>query len=169
MSLGNILIPRLADWPLAIRASRTVIATVEERVAGPLQEEADWRLIPAIHLSALVHCPGGAAPTGYPGYYDLDEGQIALYLQSAKDPAAWADYLQKYVFQKFKPLSTRLHTRGRATHQVRATQRVALLYSAWVRGVVPALPLRSISPTLPPRRSPRRLRGAPPPGPGSSR
>ena len=43
---GNILIPRLADWPLAIRASQTVIATVEERVAGPLREEADWRLVP---------------------------------------------------------------------------------------------------------------------------
>ena len=100
MIWGNILIPRLADWPLAIRASRTVIATVEERVAGPLQEEAEWRLIPAIHLSALVHCPGGAAPTGYPGYYDLDEAQLALYLQSAKDAAAWDDYLQKYVFQK---------------------------------------------------------------------
>ncbi len=98
--MGNILIPRLADWPLAIRASRTVIATVEERVAGPLQEEADWRLIPAIHLSALVHCPGGAAPTGYPGYYDLDEAQMALYLKSAKDAAAWADYLQKFVYQK---------------------------------------------------------------------
>ncbi len=98
--LGNILIPRASDWALAIRASRTVIATVEERVAGPLQEEADWRLIPAIQLSALVHCPGGAAPTGYPGYYDLDEGQMALYLQSAKDPAAWDDYLQRYVFQK---------------------------------------------------------------------
>ncbi len=97
---GNLLIPRLADWPLAIRAARTVIATVEERVAGPLQEEADWRLIPAIHLSALVLCPGGAAPTGYPGYYDLDEGQMALYLQSAKDAAAWADYLQRYVFKK---------------------------------------------------------------------
>jgi glutaconate CoA-transferase subunit A len=97
---GNLLIPRLADWPLAIRASRLVIATVEERLAGPLREDADWRLVPAIHVSALVHCPGGAAPTGFPGYYGLDEAQIALYLQSAKDPAAWDDYLQKYVFQK---------------------------------------------------------------------
>jgi glutaconate CoA-transferase subunit A len=97
---GNILIPRLADWPLAIRASQTVIATVEERVAGPLREDSDWRLVPAIHLSALVRCPGGAAPTGYPGYYDLDEGQIGLYLQSAKDPAAWDAYLQKYIFQE---------------------------------------------------------------------
>jgi glutaconate CoA-transferase subunit A len=96
---GNILIPRLADWPLAIRASRRVIATVEERQAGPLREDADWRLVPAIHVSALVHCPGGAAPTGYPGYYDLDEAQIALYLRSARDPATWAEYLQKYVHQ----------------------------------------------------------------------
>lgn len=97
---GNILIPRLADWPLAIRASRTVIATVEERVAGPLQEEADWRLVPAIHFRALVHNPGGAAPTSYPGYYDLDEEQMALYLKNAKDPAAWGNYLQKYVHQR---------------------------------------------------------------------
>ena len=96
---GNILIPRLSDWPLAIRASRTVIATVEERLPGPLKEDAEWRLIPAIHLSALVHCPRGAAPTGFPGYYGLDEEQIALYLQSAKDPAAWDDYLQRSVFQ----------------------------------------------------------------------
>ena len=97
---GNILIPRLADWPLAIRASRLVIATVEERLAGPVREDADWRLVPAIHLAALVHCPGGAAPTGFPGYYGLDEAQIALYLQSAKDPATWAAYLQKYIFQE---------------------------------------------------------------------
>ena len=94
---GNILIPRLADWPLAIRASRLVIATVEERVPGPLREEADWRLVPAIHVSALVHCPGGAAPTGFPGYYGLDEEQIAIYLQSAKDPAAFAHYLETQV------------------------------------------------------------------------
>lgn len=59
--LGNLLIPRVADWPLAIRASRVVIATVEERVPGPLQEEADLSLIPAIHLSALVPCPGRGA------------------------------------------------------------------------------------------------------------
>lgn len=98
--LGNLLIPRLADWPLAIRAARLVIATVEERVPGPLQEEADWRLIPAIHLRALVHCPGGAAPTGFPGYYGQDEAHIALYLKSAREPAAWAAYLQEHVFQK---------------------------------------------------------------------
>jgi acyl CoA:acetate/3-ketoacid CoA transferase alpha subunit len=97
---GNILIPRVSDWALAIRASRTVIATVEERVPGPLTDEADWRLIPGIHLTALVHQFRGAWPGEFPGYYGSDEEHIALYLKSAKDPADWEDYLKKYVFQK---------------------------------------------------------------------
>jgi glutaconate CoA-transferase subunit A len=96
---GNLLIPRVSDWFLALRASRLVIATVEERITGPLQEDSDWRLVPAIHLSALVHCPGGAAPTGFPGYYEQDKEHIALYLKSAKEPAAWDAYLQQYVYQ----------------------------------------------------------------------
>jgi glutaconate CoA-transferase subunit A len=43
-SQGNILIPRLSDWHLAITASRRVIATVEERVAGPLKDQPDGAL-----------------------------------------------------------------------------------------------------------------------------
>jgi glutaconate CoA-transferase subunit A len=96
-SRGNILIPRLSDWRLAITASRRVIATVEEQVAGPLQGQPEWRLIPAIWLTALVHCPGGAAPTGYPGYYPQDEAHLALYLESSRDPAAFCRYLADHV------------------------------------------------------------------------
>jgi len=95
---GSILIPRVSDWRLAVTASRTVIATVEERVASPLQDQPEWRLIPAIHLTALVHCPGGAAPTGYPGYYPQDEAHLALYLESAREATNFARYLQDQVF-----------------------------------------------------------------------
>jgi glutaconate CoA-transferase subunit A len=94
---GNILIPRVSDWRLAVTASAKVIATVEERVSGPLQDQPDWRLIPAIHLTALVHCPGGAAPTGYPGYYPQDEAHLALYLESARKAASFALYLKDQV------------------------------------------------------------------------
>ena len=97
---GNLLIPRLSDWALAIKASRLTVATVEERVAGPLQDEAEWSLIPAIHLTALVHCPGGAGPTGFPGYYEMDEDHISRYLKSSRDPAAFEAYLQEQVFGK---------------------------------------------------------------------
>ena len=94
---GNLLIPRVSDWRLAVTASVKVIATVEERVAGPLQDQPEWRLIPAILLTALVHCPGGAAPTGYPGYYPQDEAHLALYLESARTAAAFDRYLQDHV------------------------------------------------------------------------
>jgi glutaconate CoA-transferase subunit A len=96
-SQGNILIPRVSDWRLAVTASRQVIATVEERVAGVLHNQPEWRLIPAIWLTALVHCPGGAAPTGYPGYYPQDEAHLALYLESARTAASFARYLQDHV------------------------------------------------------------------------
>jgi glutaconate CoA-transferase subunit A len=94
---GNILIPRVSDWRLAITASVKVIATVEERLAGPLQDRPEWRLIPAIFLTALVHCPGGAAPTGYPGYYPQDEAHLALYLASARETSAFARYMEDHV------------------------------------------------------------------------
>jgi glutaconate CoA-transferase subunit A len=95
---GNILIPRVSDWRLAVTASVKVIATVEERVAGPLTDQPDWRLIPAIHLTALVHCPGGAAPTGYPGSYPQDEAHISSYLQSSREAAAFTRYLHDHVY-----------------------------------------------------------------------
>ncbi len=94
---GNLLIPRRADWPLAIRAARRVIATVEEKVTGPLQDSADWRLIPAIYVTALVHCPMGARPSGFTGYYELDEGELRGYLQSSKDPATFREYLENNI------------------------------------------------------------------------
>jgi glutaconate CoA-transferase subunit A len=100
---GNILIPRVSDWILAIRASRITLATVEERVPGPLREEADWQLVPAIHLTALVHLPGGAAPTGFPGYYGQDEEHILKYIQDGKDPVAFAAYLQEVVHRAEQP------------------------------------------------------------------
>jgi glutaconate CoA-transferase subunit A len=94
---GNLLIPRVSDWHLAVTASRSVVATVEERLAGPLTDQPEWRLIPGIFFTALVHCPGGAAPTGYPGYYPQDEAHISLYLESARTAAAFGRYLQDHV------------------------------------------------------------------------
>jgi glutaconate CoA-transferase subunit A len=94
---GNLLIPRRADWHLAIRAARQVIATVEEKVTGPLQDSPDWRLIPSIYVTALALCPGGAAPSGFPGYYDLDAEELRRYLQSSKDPATFREYLEKNI------------------------------------------------------------------------
>ena len=39
---GNLLIPRVSDWGLAVTASLKVIATVEEFVDGPLEDQPSW-------------------------------------------------------------------------------------------------------------------------------
>ncbi len=67
-------------------------------MAGPLQDMPEWRLIPAIHLTALVLCPGGAGPTGYPGYYPQDAAHLALYLESSREAASFARYLEDHVW-----------------------------------------------------------------------
>jgi glutaconate CoA-transferase subunit A len=95
---GNIMISRRSDLPLAIKASNQVIVTVEERVQGELQEDREHRFIPYIYLTALVHCPQGAAPTALPGRYDLDRQHIARYMQEAKKTSDFAAYLDEFVF-----------------------------------------------------------------------
>jgi hypothetical protein len=91
---------RSAEGSARVRMGETVVicaATVEERVDGPLADQPDWQLIPAIFLTALVHCPGGAAPTGYPGYYPQDAAHLALYLESTRKAAAFTRYLEDHV------------------------------------------------------------------------
>ena len=48
--------------------------------------------------AALVLCPGGAAPTGYPGYYPQDAAHLALYLESSREAASFARYLENHVW-----------------------------------------------------------------------
>jgi hypothetical protein len=45
----------------------------------------------------MVLCPGGAAPTGYPGYYPQDAAHLALYLESSREAASLARYLKDHV------------------------------------------------------------------------
>ena len=40
----------------------------------------------------------GAALTGFPGHYPMDEEHIARYLKSSRDPAAFEEYLKEQVF-----------------------------------------------------------------------
>ncbi len=70
-----------------------------------MQDRPEWRLIPAIYLTALVHCPGGAAPTGYPGYYPQDEAHLAYYLESTREAASFTRYLQDHVWGKRRVIS----------------------------------------------------------------
>jgi glutaconate CoA-transferase subunit A len=76
-----------------------VIVTVEEIVNSVDFEDSDGWFIPAIHVSAVVHAPLGAHPTGVPGLYDADEDRINEYVKASGTDESFGKYLNRYVFE----------------------------------------------------------------------
>ena len=91
---GNVLGPRDRDflWDLdatTARAADRVIVTVEELVPTAEVAAASGRTLLFGHeVAAVVHAPGGAAPTAVPGSYGADVAALRAYLAAAgADPA----------------------------------------------------------------------------------
>jgi len=76
------------DEELALTAD-TVIITAEEIVSE--LEQAD--LIAPL-VDAVVHTPGGAAPTSCHPLYALDGEAILTYTEQVSDPASWNAYVE---------------------------------------------------------------------------
>jgi glutaconate CoA-transferase subunit A len=97
---GNILVDRIEDDHLLAQASRRVIASVEEIVPGEdLAETPEGLFVSGIYVTALVHAPRGASPTGCRGHYEHDPIQIRRYLEAAKTPEAFHAYLEEYIYE----------------------------------------------------------------------
>ncbi|RJX32554.1 MAG: hypothetical protein C4525_10765 [Desulfarculus sp.] len=93
---GNVLIERLSDVDLALRAATVAMATVEEVVEpSQLQEDKQRRLLSWVNFHYIIHAPGGARPTACPGYYGLDGPELRRYLAAARDPGSFRAYLDQ--------------------------------------------------------------------------
>jgi len=96
---GNVLMERLSDVDFAVKAAAKAIATVEEIVEpGALKEDGRSRLLSWINFHAIIHVPGGAAPTACPGYYDIDRQQMRHYQIMAGKADASLAYADAEVF-----------------------------------------------------------------------
>ena len=95
---GNVLLRKGGEELLLIQASRKVIVTVEEIVEKVDPEASGARFIPSLYITAVVHVPFGAHPTGAPGYYTADDEQLREYMLASTSDEAFAAYLDKYVF-----------------------------------------------------------------------
>lgn len=103
---GNVLIERLSDVDLAVRAATVAMATVEEIVEpGQLVETPQRRLLSWINFHYLIHAPHGAHPTACPGYYGVDEQAMRHYLHQARDPESFQAYLGEAQGPAETPLS----------------------------------------------------------------
>jgi glutaconate CoA-transferase subunit A len=96
---GNALLRKGGEELMLAQASRKVIITVEEIVDEVNSEASSGCFIPALHVTAVVHAPFGAYPTGAPEYYQADREQIKEYVEASMSDDAFAAYLDRYVFE----------------------------------------------------------------------
>jgi glutaconate CoA-transferase, subunit A len=96
---GNVLLRKGGEELLLIQASRKVIVTGEEIVDRIDPEASGGCYIPSLYVTAVVHVPFGAHPTGAPGYYMADDEQLREYVAASTSDEAFEAYLNKYVFE----------------------------------------------------------------------
>jgi len=80
------------------KAAKTLIVTVERII--PHEEvlaRSTQTLIPHHWVDALVEVPYGAHPGSVDGLYKEDEAHLRQYVEAAKSPEAFRDYLETYV------------------------------------------------------------------------
>lgn len=83
---------------LIATCAKTLIVSVEEVVdSEDVLGDRDATVIPANYVSAVVHAPQGAHPTGCDGYYDPDLEHLAAYAEASRSPEGIAAYLATYV------------------------------------------------------------------------
>jgi glutaconate CoA-transferase subunit A len=83
---------------LIAASARAVIVSVEEvDDAGQTAARRDETLIPGNYITAVVHAPGGAYPTGCDAFYDPDIAHLAAYAQASRSPEGMSEYIGRYV------------------------------------------------------------------------
>ena len=94
-ALGNARIYGSPYWDVVMsRAAARVILTAERLV--PTEELArlpELTRVPHFLVAAVVHAPGGAAPTSCHPYYGVDEAGVRAYLEAADDAERLCRYL----------------------------------------------------------------------------
>lgn len=101
---GNVLVPsrRLTPQSLDITLARScdkVIVTVEKIVSTQkIRKHPHLVEIPSYRTSAVVEAPWGAHPTSMLGVYGGDDTHVKHYLEAAKSPETFRQYLDEYVY-----------------------------------------------------------------------
>jgi glutaconate CoA-transferase subunit A len=87
-----------ADVQQALCAE-VVIVTAEEIVDDEvLRRQPERNPLPYFTVQHVCHVPWGAHPYAAFNYYDYDPLQLKLYHESAEDEAAYAAYLERFVY-----------------------------------------------------------------------
>jgi glutaconate CoA-transferase subunit A len=72
------------DHVIAASARKVIVSVEEIEETETILANRDETLIPGNYVSAVVHAPGGALPTGCDGFYDPDLEQLAAYAEASR-------------------------------------------------------------------------------------
>jgi glutaconate CoA-transferase subunit A len=99
---GNVWIGRQREFATMAHAAEKTIATVEKIVDGNLLDDPVLAAgtLPGFYVEAVAVVERGAWPLGLPDHYAADAEHVALYSRMAATADGFAEYLDKYVYEK---------------------------------------------------------------------
>ena len=99
---GNVWIGRQRELATMAHAAERTIATVEKIHDGNLLDDPVLAAgtLPGLYVDSIAVAERGAWPLGLPEYYAADADHLALYARMASTPEGFADYLERYVYDK---------------------------------------------------------------------
>jgi glutaconate CoA-transferase subunit A len=99
---GNVFIGTQRELITLAHAARKTIVTVEQIHDGDLLRDPLLAAgtLPGFYVEAVAVEPRGAWPLPLPDHYDIDAGHMAEYARLAATEEGFAQYLDRYVYQK---------------------------------------------------------------------
>jgi glutaconate CoA-transferase, subunit A len=99
---GNVWIGRQRELATMAHAAERTIATVEKIHDGNLLDDAVLAAgtLPGFYVEHVAVAERGAWPLPSPDHYAADAEHLALYARMAATEAGFAEYLDRYVYEK---------------------------------------------------------------------
>jgi glutaconate CoA-transferase subunit A len=99
---GNVFIGTQRELVTMAHAARQTVATVEKIYDGDLLRNPLFAAgtLPGFYVEAVAVEPRGAWPLPLPDYYAIDPAHMSEYAQLAATKEGFAEYLQRYVYER---------------------------------------------------------------------
>ena len=99
---GNVFIGTQRELVVMAHAARKTVVTVEKIYDGDLLRNPLFAAgsLPGFYVEAVAVEPRGAWPLPLPDYYVIDAAHMSEYAQLAATTEGFADYLQRYVYDR---------------------------------------------------------------------
>jgi glutaconate CoA-transferase, subunit A len=99
---GNVWIGRQRELATMAHAAEKTVVTVERIVDNNLLDDSVLAAgtLPGFYIESIVVAERGAWPLPLPDYYAADTEHLALYARMAATTEGFAEYLNKYVYEK---------------------------------------------------------------------